>query len=261
MKKFIIATLMVAISIGLTKSFFNVPTYVVIAEDEGIKINIDKDKLLEVNEKKYITEFHDESLIRKIEEVIGKDRVNITNDDLFDIKSLDINNLGIKSLEGIQYLTNLRMVNLAYNDIEDITPVSDLKKLVYFYGENNRIKDIASLTYCERLESINVSNNDMKDISDLSALKKLKGLSMKNNNIENIDFIKSNYSLEMVNLSNNNIKDLSPIQNLKDLKWLFLSNNDIEDVEVLQSFKRFEVLDINGNNIKNFDPLDKIKIN
>ena len=52
MKKFIIATLLVAISIGLTKSFFNVPTYVVIAEDEGIELNIDKDKIIEANKKK-----------------------------------------------------------------------------------------------------------------------------------------------------------------------------------------------------------------
>ncbi len=58
---------------------------------------------------------------------------------------LDASQKTIRSLEGLQYATNLKSLDLSGNQITDLTPLKDLTKLTYLDLYSNQITDIGPL--------------------------------------------------------------------------------------------------------------------
>lgn len=129
----------------------------------------------------------------------------VTKDDLGNLKSLFVSGK-VNSLEGLQYavnlealgvvraqvwnltpishLSHLRELELASNNISDISPLkADLNNLEYLDLMNNHIQDIGVIANLTNLKSINVAENEISDITPLKNLKNLgsgyKGLLFK----------------------------------------------------------------------------------
>lgn len=94
----------------------------------------------------------------------------------WDLKALDIGHNNVTSLDFLYDLPNLRVLILACNAIEDITPVASLKKLEYVELFKNRIKDISPLEDLPHLMDLNLCFNYIKDLSPLLKLTTLKRL-------------------------------------------------------------------------------------
>ncbi len=117
----------------------------------------------------------------------------VLRDNINAIGTLDISNLNIDNLTGIEDFIALETLNFSGNNIEAL--------------------DISMLT---ALTNLNASNNALEGI-DLSNNLNLTFLNISNNNLENLD-VNSNLSLGDLNCSNNNILslDLSGNTNLTD---------------------------------------------
>lgn len=93
----------------------------------------------------------------------------------------------IKTLSGVETLTELRNVNVSFNQIDDLTPLASLPKLEVLYATHNAIDDVDSLADSNELKELALSKNNVSDVSDLYKLAKLKKVYLQSNPIDYID--------------------------------------------------------------------------
>ncbi len=77
------------------------------------------------------------------------------------------NESAINDLEGIQYCTNLEILNLGGNQISDLTPISDLVNLESLSLYCNQISDITPLSNLSKLSRLQLHYNLISDIKPL----------------------------------------------------------------------------------------------
>jgi peptidoglycan/xylan/chitin deacetylase (PgdA/CDA1 family) len=80
-----------------------------------------------------------ETYIRKKLNLIPNQWIKIS--DLINIKELDLRNLGITNLDGLQYFLNLEKLDISHNDIKDLRLIKRLPKLKEVI-ENKYVKEI-----------------------------------------------------------------------------------------------------------------------
>lgn len=101
--------------------------------------------------------------------------------------------------------------------------LENLKKLQYFYGQQNNFTEVPDFVGCEKLDEVHLSNNSIMEISKnfCEALPQLKLLDLKHNKIENLpDEIQLLSSLVQLELVNNNISSIpTNLSTLKSLVW------------------------------------------
>ena len=148
---------------------------------------------------------------------------DIEKDLLNKIEVMDLSNKEIKELNGVEYLSNLRELNL----------------------ENNQLKKV-NLRYNELLTNLNISNNNLERIN-LNFNKNLEYLNLSKNNLFKFDTLPIS-KIKKLDLSNNNISEIK-LTNMKDIISLRLKNNKLKEVNLKNNLK-LEELDISFNKIK-----------
>ena len=132
---------------------------------------------------------------------------------------------GIRSLQGLEFATNLEELDVGRNQIQDIHPLANLPKLRRLILWDNQVSDISPLASIPTLVDLNISRNP---ISDLRPLSKLIGL----------------WRLKAVGCQ---IRNVTPLSGLINMKELSLMSNFITDVTPLVNLTQLEVLDIRNN--------------
>ena len=115
----------------------------------------------------------DKTLQNVVAGALGLEVSKITKSDMLQLDSLYYkgeDKVKVKSLEGIQYASNLRRLILNFNQITDLTPLRDLSNLAVLRLEGNQITDLTPLRDLSNLVVLDLYNNH---ISDLTPLKNL----------------------------------------------------------------------------------------
>ena len=76
--------------------------------------------------------------------------------------------VGIRNLTGLEDATNLTVLDLAGNNISDISPVAGLTKLISLDLGKNSISDISAVVGLTNLTTLTLNNNSISDISPLA---------------------------------------------------------------------------------------------
>ena len=201
---------------------------------------------------------------------------------------LDVENMGIKDLTGINDFVNLRSLNCARNKITELDVsnlnyleelecwnnkllnlnLSELENLLHLKCSNNQISqlDLSNLNYLEQLECTR-NNLTSLDVSELENLKNL-GCGINNileldlsNNIRLVEFsVPYNYGLNKLDLTENILLEQLDVRNT-DLKFLNLSNNQYLRY-LWCGGSKFSELDLSNNRslIRISMPLSQVKI-
>ncbi|MEW9701058.1 leucine-rich repeat domain-containing protein [Paenibacillus sp. SI8] len=224
-----------------------------------------------------------ESVVRA---TLKKQNGSITVSDMEQLTVLDANYLNIKNLQGLEYAKKLKSLKLKYNEITDLTPISNLtsletlafglnKTLTVFPSlpklsnltsldfEESQFSDISNLKDLPNLSSLTISDNRISDFSPLSNLSKLKTLWATNVNMTDLSPLAGATSLEYLYLGTfpyhsnmNEISDLSPLKNLKNLIELSVHDNNVTDLSILEQLSpRLNYIDLNSNQITDIAPL------
>ena len=141
-------------------------------------------------------------------EIDSKDEAIDTNK-LASIKKLLADNAGIHSIEGLQYCTNLNYLSIAYNNIEDLSPINNSTSLVMLHIEGNNLYDLDELTNLPNLKFLNASNNNISNISPLRNFKSLGSLYLFNNRIREAYSLSGLPLLHELDLAYNNISNFN----------------------------------------------------
>ncbi|WEV75781.1 hypothetical protein [Bifidobacterium sp. ESL0800] len=140
----------------------------------------------------------------------------------------DSNNLA--SLEGIDLLTNLRILHIPSSQLTDISPIAGLTSLIDLTINNS--PNVASFTPVAGLSNlVNLSLNgdgidsSSKPLPNLSQLSSLIYLSLDNNAIKDITPLHGLTQLMRLSMIDNNVSDISTLKNLTNLTYLYLQND------------------------------------
>ncbi len=94
-----------------------------------------------------------------------------------ELRALDLGHMAIDDISEITNLKKLHTLILADNYISDISPIAELKDLVYVELFQNRIRDVSPLLELPNLEDLNLCyNGRMENPTVLTGCKKLKRL-------------------------------------------------------------------------------------
>ncbi|MEL7002040.1 MAG: leucine-rich repeat domain-containing protein, partial [Bacteroidota bacterium] len=139
-------------------------------------------------------------------------------------------------------LSNLEILNLASNMINDISFLSSLPKLQFLNLYYNDIDNVSSLSHLTDLRYLILSFNRIVDINSLSNLKSLQYLNLWANKIIHIDCLSKFGQLEYLDLSSNEITDFSALSGLNELHYLNVINNQIDGLNFLSDLPKLQHL-------------------
>jgi len=93
---------------------------------------------------------------------------------LEDLEEIEMAEYEIEDLDGIEFCTYAKTVDLSYNSIFDITRLEQCIYIQELYLGSNQIHYIDSLCHLSDLRTIDLSNNKVQDITPLFRLKALE---------------------------------------------------------------------------------------
>lgn len=129
---------------------------------------------------------------------------NAYEKELHSLENINLNQKGIKNLDGIENCINAKSIDLSENEISDVDPLSKL----------------------EGLTKLNLSNNKIGDnLTPLSKLSKLNELDLSFNGISKIDSLATLSGLTNLNLNNNHIKDISSLKNMSSTIYTIMNQS------------------------------------
>lgn len=179
----------------------------------------------------------------------------ITKNAISNIRSIDLSNKNISSIDGLEIFDNLYDINLSKNNIIDISPLSKMKTLSNIDLSNNKIKDITPLVSINKLYTLDLSGNNVGDVSCL-AKKGEQNIDIVDLNLsgnKNVKGYEKINSLRILNLSNCNITNLNNLSNLDNLSELIISDNNLSNIEGVP--ENLYILNISNCNLESLDKL------
>lgn len=203
-----------------------------------------------------VVNFPDPNLEQVVRETIDKPTGYIYDCDLVNVLELRAYSRGISDLTGIEYMTNLHLLDLSNNNIDDISPLASLINLDTLLLNHNSISDLSPLASLTRLTQLSLEDNNITNITALSNLMNLTYLALSENDISDLAPLASLTNLTTLGLSFNNINDLTPLAHLTNLSKLWLNNNNINDIRPLTNLYSLNELYLGGNNISDLSPLN-----
>ena len=168
--------------------------------------------------------FKDRNLECVIRRSLEKPQGELRDSDLLDIHQIDASCRSIRDLKGIEGCTNLEVLTLRCNKISDLRVLS-------LWG--NSIEDISPLVDLQDIEWLALSDNVIEDISSLGKLTKLSHLHLERNMIGDIAPIRGLQRLLTLHLNRNSVREIRTLSELLSLKMIRLARNRICDIRSL----------------------------
>jgi Leucine-rich repeat (LRR) protein len=88
---------------------------------------------------------------------------------------------GVQSLEGMEQLPALKNINLSHNQVDDLSPLAEVKGLQVLYATNNQIESVEALEALPELSAISLRSNQLTDADVFYTLPQLKKLYVQGN--------------------------------------------------------------------------------
>ena len=170
-----------------------------------------------------------------------------------DLTELDLGSMYLTDadIEPLQYMVNLRSLDLRQNQLTDLTPLAGLTQLETLRlggsdsGVNNpNLQDLTPLSGLKNLEILVLpGNSQIRDLTPISGLTNLREFSMSG------DSSAGAYQ----------IADLSPLAGLTNLERLSVTINGVDSLEPLRNLKKLAYLFINGEGAyQDFSPISEL---
>jgi len=217
--------------------------------------------------------FQDENLRTTILEIIRKvtnneskqtitleDIDTITADTLPSGKQLNLAGKNISNLAGLELFANkgIEWIYLDWNEISDISVLSQFNTLTKISASGNQITDISSLTNLKNLQNINFSNNQITDIKPILNLSNLKYLSIDNNQIQDITGISKLTNIKELAMAGNKLINCNEITQINTLENLDISRNQITTINQIGNNTSMTRLNLNYNKLTTLEGIENL---
>ena len=179
----------------------------------------------------------------------------ITKEDVANISRVVGKGKGIKNLEGLQHCKALMLIDLEDNQIADLTPIAELKRLQSVTLANNKIKDIKPLENLTAMQLLDLSGNEVSDLAALKKMSNLRTLYVAENQLKSLEPIAGLSKIWSLDASKNQLTDLGPVGKLGWLTMLDIVGNQVESLEPLTTLRELDMLLMSRNKVADLTPL------
>ena len=190
---------------------------------------------------------------------------------------LKAESMSIIDLTGLEFAKNLETLNVMYNVIGDLSPISGLTNLKDLRIRGNPIPGLAPLSKLTALEVLwfsgggvldleplrNMMNlwelrgwkTSVTDLSVLAGMKKLTHVQIVEGVLSDISGLAGSTNMWELKLYNNKISDISALADFTRLKRLYIQNNNISDLSALADATNLDFLKFDANKASDLSPL------
>ena len=198
----------------------------------------------------------DLNLRAAVAEALGKSfNAPITVDNMQSLQRLDAPDKGIRNISGLQSATNLKWLDLRYNQITDILPVAGLVELRTLWLNLNPISDFSPLKGLKNLTHLALDDTPLSDLTPLAGLTNLEGLNLWDTDLSDLSPLAGLVNLESISVTGGNITDLSPLAGLINMESIFIWGNPVSDISPLAGLTKLRKIDICGGHVSDLKPL------
>jgi internalin A len=158
----------------------------------------------------------------------------------------------IESIEGAQYLVNITELDLSYNPLTSINPISNLSGLEVLTLYNTHVNSLVPLTGLTNLVELNIRDLATSDFTPIINLVQLEILTLYNVDLYNISGFEALTALEEFSLPCNNLVSIAPLSQLTNLQQLWLwdiSGLSLAPLSSLLSLEYLRCTNGNGNDL------------
>ncbi len=204
--------------------------------------------------------FPDKSLEAAVRREVFEKRYNsepLTADDVKNISQVVGKGKGIKSLEGIQNCKALMKIDLAKNEIIDLSPIKELQLLQSIDLSFNKIESLEPMVGLIKSQYLQLSGNAITDLAPLREMSNLRNLYIADNKVKSVEPMSTLKRMVSLDLTGNPIEDIALIGKLSGLKSITLKGCGIKSLEFVRTLTP-DFLMLNGNAISDFGPLVEI---
>ncbi len=239
-----------------------------IKKGSNIFVNLNKCNLTKIPQEVY----ESPNVIRLYFNSNSLQELSLEIGNLIELEDLDLStNLLTELPESITDLEELTKLNLSNNQLNNkvINRISRLKDLRVLNLADNEIDEISeTISSIVYLRELNLSNNKIKVIpTELFDCQFLGVLNLSYNKIEEFPMTLSDHQyLYKIDFSHNLMSEFADeFADIKNLQWLNLSNNQIEEIEHLYDLRNLEYLNLSSNQIKSipvsiFKEMPRLKV-
>ena len=188
-----------------------------------------------------------------VRQELGIGAKHLDQNSVKDVKTLNLENYQLTSVEGLQYFKGLQELNLGMNVISDASPIENLEHLEILDISFNQITELAISS--PGLKELDIEGNRLYDLSFISDLPELTILNLRDNEISDLSPLTDLTSLTHLNIRGNQIESLEALTGLVNLIDLNARDNQIKEVTPILQLPLTERLYLEGNGIKDFNPL------
>ena len=201
------------------------------------------------------TSVPDAGLRAAICDELGKAEGAVTAIDLYLMTTLDAEDRGIESLEGLQLCESLEKLLLNKNLIDDLTPLAGLVNLTDLGLGRNEISDITSLASLVNLERVDLDYNQIEDAGPLAGLTALRYVRLCGNPMSDLSPFAGLVNLRELYVYGSPVSDLTPLAGLVELRRLYADGDDITDLSPLAGLVNMTHLVVDSSQVSELSPL------
>jgi Leucine-rich repeat (LRR) protein len=147
-------------------------------------------------------------------------------------------------LDDLKYLKNLQRFSLAYQNITDLTPLSELEMLEFVDLRHNPLADITPLSHVSRLQSLIVFGTNVADLSSLGSCPKLSIVDAGDTLITSMTAFDGLDSLEVLVLRKAPLQSLEQIRTHPNLQKLYISETLLNDLTPLLDLPGLQLVEV-----------------
>ncbi|HML69068.1 MAG TPA: protein kinase [Clostridia bacterium] len=147
-------------------------------------------------------------------------------DDLVKLKNLRILHVALQDIVDVSPLAkldSLEIIDLNHNPIENVSPLAELYSLRELGVFDSHVSDFSSLSSCPLLESIDAGKSRITTPRAFAGITGLKSLKIRQTPLTTLDGIAAFSSLERLELSTVRDRNLTPLLSLPQLKEVWLN--------------------------------------
>ena len=166
-------------------------------------------------------------------------------DDLTKLKNLRTISLvyqNITDLTPVSELITLESIDFRHNPLEDITPLSQVSSLRSLCLFDTNVSDLTALHSCTRLSNVDIGYTQVKSTAALDGLDSLQVLVIRKAPLQSLDHIETHPMLEKIYLSETQLLDLSPLLELPRLQMVEVSENMRTAAEAISGQAQFNFI-------------------
>jgi internalin A len=202
--------------------------------------------------------FPDKALEAAVRWEVFEKRYNdqpITADDVKNISQVVGRGKGIKNLEGLQHCKVIMKIDLANNEIADLTPIANLKQVQFLDLSGNKVESIAPVAGLTQMQYFQLSKNQISDLAPIKDMVKMNSLYLNENKIKSVEPVAGLKKLWTLQLGGNPLEALPDLPELKGVETLNLKGCGLKKLDFIKDFKNLRLLMLDENPLETLAPL------